>query len=328
MTTVYTANAAAPQATATTLHKGANIPAPNALSQTTKSHRRTGLKACMADAWRLFARQPLRLIGAALLPLLVAGAGCTAALLMLTDLYDALIVPVRQAIFLGIPQSEAWQIAYPDASQVCMAIGALLLLFIAKCLAGATMWQIAGSLAATGAPEKVLCLSTWRKLGRMWTRNILYGLCEAFPMLVVTAGVLSAAIWIYAPIAFSLLIIYVYCFLVFIPGRRLYLCKSATLAQSLKHTFKVGHRSFGGLLLLVLLSAIPGACLAFSASLPFVTIILSDAANAASVLAGAPEGLPENFLGIAMGTGIVCYLVGAFVTGFYRIPVMLRLSEQ
>lgn len=144
-----------------------------------------GIKSCLATGWRFLATHPLGLLRAMTPALLIGGIGFAACIAVFTQLYNSLIVPVRTAIFLGVPADEAWMEAIPSLAQVGMALGALLFFFVTTQIMGGSAWRLAiVARKSDSLPKERLrpALShSWRIIYRLAIYSAVLALPVLFP---------------------------------------------------------------------------------------------------------------------------------------------------
>lgn len=294
--------------------------------------RQRSFRGCIAEGWKLFARNARAHLKFGAPYALVCGLGCAAALMAGTRLYTAHALPIGLAVEMGLPADEAcalWPLTMPDYA---LAAAALLALTVGIYVGKGAGWAVAQAYADGGVPALGNPFGAWKRVGASAWRCLLFDACAALPCLLLGAAVvlavrtwgMLAAAWTLPP----LILIYIYVWTIAAMGRQLCLTVGAGVGEAWLSALRNGWRTFGSYLLILVLTGIPLAITAFVFLTPVALFPLSSAADAASRLAGEAPGLPPAYPYLFAVVATVAVAGCTLAASLRRLPLVLLATGR
>ena len=265
-------------------------------TQISQKQKRTGIKSCIIESWKVFALNTKVFFKYLWLHLFIAGLGYAIFSFIGCNFYTKHILSANAYVASGYDASLSKALFAPGVSDyLILGVAFLAFIFANYLMLGACFSQIRFYKATDSLPV-ASPFTFWGEIRKDGKKTFIYDL-----IIIVTVSLCTAVItlisWATSWWVMLLLIpILIYWTVIGTNGRLQYVVENKSLKVALKNAFKVGHHKFGGYLILLILTGIPTALMAYIAMLPGTIIQLAFEADQLSQLAGDPSGVPPYVL--------------------------------
>lgn len=287
-------------------------------------------RGCISDSWKIFALHTKDYLKFLWLHALLAGTGFALFLFLLTRFYVSHFLPTKLYTEMGMECQTAWQLCKPNpADYLLPAISLLLLIVTFYLFKGASVAQIrfyavTDSLPACGP------FSLWKEIRASACRNLLFDSLTTIAYLL-PAAIIAAIAWLTTKWVWGLPLLiptYIYIWVTATIGRQYFLVERLSLKKSFNAATRNGIRSFGGYLLILMLTVVPFIITSLIFILPVTLFPLSAAANGISTLTGNATGLPEYHSAIFISISALAFTVCSLSASIRRWSLSLKTASD
>lgn len=289
-------------------------------------------RGCISDGWKIFALNAKTYLKYLWAHALLAGLGFALSLFLLTRFYVAHFLPARLYAEAGMDHEMVRQLCKPAATDCLPPALGLLFAVIATYLAKGAGWTQIRFYAATNALPACHPFGLWRETRAAAGRNLLFDALTALAYALPAAGVALVA-WkattpAWAWFLLLLIPIYIYVWVVSTIGRQYYIFGQTGLKAALRAATRNGVRSFGGYLLILMLTAVPFLLVSAVFLLPATLFPLSVMADGQSVLTNNDSGLPEYHSALFIGVSTLAFTACILLMSVRRWALSLKAAAD
>lgn len=290
-------------------------------------NKERSLKSCMAEGWKIFSLHGKAYFHYMWIPLLLGGCGYAIFSYVACDFYNQSIVPAYLYVSSGAEMELVKMLFMPSATESALLVLSFLA-FIAGFLVFKTacFCQIQHYCANNQLPATHVFLDS-APIRASAVKLLLYYIVQLFILCLATlllVGIAAITSWW---MLLLLLPFIVYWTVVAVIGEQFLLLRNMKLKTALLAAVGKGN-SWGGYLILLILTGIPLAIISFIALYPNALLQLAYVADSIGMLSNDPSGMPAYmpilyFILTAIGTAAVYLALSiqtwtlAFKTGQY-----------
>ena len=296
------------------------------LTQNSQSNKRTNIKSCIIESWKVFALNTKHYFKYLWFHFLIAGIGYALFTAEASWFSIEYIQPVNSYVASGYDASLAKALFSPSVTAYLTLALAFVAFVFANCIMyGAVFSQIRFYKATESLPVAGP-FTFWREIKKDAAKTFVFDLIfiaiTTVCLLVIGLIAKFTSWWV----MLAAIPVFIYWLVIGISGRLQYIVENQPLKVAFRNAFATGHKKFGGYFIMLLLTSIPMLIITYAALLPSKVIQLSYSADMVSRLIGDPSGIPPYVIPLYMAVATVGYFIYGFAYSLQQWPLALFTS--
>ena len=279
------------------------------------------IKVCIINSWKEFATHTKAYLKYLWFHLFIAGMGFALFTAANNWMYAKHILPVNSLIGSGISEEVAKAMYAPTWQAIALCAVAFVAYLVANYLMMGSIYSQIRFYKATESLPATGPFSFWNEVKKDGVRTLVVDLILAIVVGIITAIVFLIAKFTSLWVMLLMIPVLIYWTIIGTCGRMLYVVEKLPLKETIKGAFKTGHHKFGGYFILLLLTSIPLLLIFVIAMQPVMVFNFANNANALTVLAGDPSGIPPYTLPLQILTATAAMLICGIGYALQQMPL-------